>query len=187
MDMTTIIDQLETDHRNVAELLGILSAELDTIKRIEDPDYPLMGMVLDYLLTYPDLVHHPKEDLIYQMLLKRQPGLRETLDDLEVEHEVLGSLTREFADIVRDVVAGAPVERERFIDSGRTFVKTYRDHMLGENSGVFVLAREHLPPADLLLAAAEFHPQSDPLFGYTTEERFARLLGRIKLSASTTL
>jgi hemerythrin-like domain-containing protein len=69
MDMTTIIDQLETDHRNVAELLGILSAELDTIKRIEDPDYPLMGMVLDYLLTYPDLVHHPKEDLIYQMLL----------------------------------------------------------------------------------------------------------------------
>ena len=183
--MTTIIDQLETDHRNVAEILGILSMELDTIKRIEDPDYPLMGMILDYLLTYPDLVHHPKEDVIYQMLLRRQPGLRDTLDDLEIEHEVLASLTREFADLVRDVVAGSLVERESLVELGCRFVKTYRDHMLGENAGVFVLAREHLTPADFHLAAAEFHPQSDPLFGHTTEERFARLLDRIKLAAGS--
>ena len=181
--MATIIDQLETDHRNVAEILKILSVELDTIKRVEDPDYPLIDMILDYLLTYPDLVHHPKEDVIYQMLLRSQPDLRETLDNLEVEHEVLASLTREFADLVRDVVAGALVERETLVDLGDNFIKFYRDHMLGENAGVFVLAREHLTPADFHLAAAEFHPCSDPLFGHTTEERFARLLYRIKLAA----
>jgi len=51
--MTAIIDQLEHDHRNLAGLLKILETELDRLERIEAPDYPLMNMVLDYLLTYP--------------------------------------------------------------------------------------------------------------------------------------
>jgi hemerythrin-like domain-containing protein len=183
--MTTIIDQLETDHRNVANLLTILGGQTDAIERIEDPDYPLMALVLEYLLTYPDLVHHPKEDLIYLMLLKRLPEIRDSLDDLELEHEMLASLTRDFADLLRDVTAGATVGRDMLIDASRTFIKTYRDHMLTENVGVFVLARKHLTPADLLLAAAEFHPQSDPLFGATTEVRFARLLRQIEVASST--
>jgi len=58
--MATIIDHLETDHRNFAGLLKILDRELDSIAAIKEPDYPLMALVLDYLLTYPDQVHHPK-------------------------------------------------------------------------------------------------------------------------------
>jgi hemerythrin-like domain-containing protein len=183
LTMATIIDQLEVDHRNVAGLLKILEAELGAIQRIEEPDYPLMALVLDYMLSYPDLVHHPKEDLIYQMLLKRLPEIRDSLDDLELEHEVLASLTREFADMLRDVTAGGTVGRETLINTGRSFVQTYRDHMLTENVGVFVLARKHLTTEDLLLAAAEFHPQSDPLFGTATEARFARLLDQIETTA----
>lgn len=185
--MTSIIDQLEADHRNIAGLLKILDTQLDAIHRIEEPDYPLMALVLDYLLTYPDLVHHPKEDLIYQMLLKKMPEIRDSLDDLEVQHEVLASLTREFADTLRNVVAGETVGREVFINAGRTFVQHYRDHMVTENVGVFVLARKHLTAEDLLLAAAEFHPQSDPLFGASTEARFDRLLDQIETASDTSV
>lgn len=181
--MTSIIDQLQTDHRNIAGLLKILDAQLDAIKQVRDPDYPLIGLILDYLLTYPDLVHHPKEDLIYQMLLSRMPEIRDSLDDLELEHEVLASLTREFADLLRDVNAGATVSREALVKAGETFVQTYRDHMLTENVGVFVMARKHLTAEDLRLAAVEFHPQSDPLFGATTEARFARLLHQIEVAS----
>ncbi|MDA1310962.1 MAG: hemerythrin domain-containing protein [Proteobacteria bacterium] len=181
--MTAIIDQLEHDHRNLAGLLQILETELDTLERIEAPDYPLMNMVLDYLLTYPDLVHHPKEDLIYRSLLKRRPELRDRLDDLEVEHQVLSSMTLEFADGLRRVVNGVTVGRSWLIETGRTFVDTYRRHMKSENAGVFLLAREHLTAEDLELAAADFHPIADPLFGGATEARFARLLTSIEIAA----
>ena len=63
------------------------------------------------------------------------------------------------------------------------FVDTYRQHMKSENAGVFLLAREHLTAEDLELAAVDFHPIADPLFGGATEERFARLLTSIEIAA----
>ena len=181
--MATIIDHLETDHRNFAGLLKILDRELDRIAAIEEPDYSLMSQILDYLLTYPDQVHHPKEDLIYQMLLRKLPGIRDSLEDLEQDHVVLARLTRDFANTLRDVVAGEPVMRDDLLNAGRTFVETYKNHMLNENTGVFKLARQHLPSLDLDTLMGDFEPLSDALRATDTEGRFERLLETIKTAA----
>jgi len=115
--------------------------------------------------------------------MKRQPELRERLDDLEVEHQILSSMTLEFADGLRRVVNGVTVGREWLIKTGRSFVDTCRQHMKSENAGVFLLAREHLTAENLELAEADFHPIADSLFGGATEERFARLLTSIEIAA----
>jgi hemerythrin-like domain-containing protein len=179
--MATILDHLEADHRTFAGLLKILEGELDSIAAVEEPDYPLMSLVLDYLLTYPDQIHHPKEDLIYQILLRKFPEVRDSLDDLEQDHVTLANLTRSFAATLRDVVAGEAVMRETLLAAGRTFVQTYRGHMLSENVGVFKLARRHLPAIDLDGLMAEFEPGIDPLRG--TGTRFTRLLEDIRVSS----
>jgi hemerythrin-like domain-containing protein len=182
--MATIIDHLETDHRNFASLLKILDRELASIAAIEEPDYPLMALVLDYLLTYPDQVHHPKEDLIYQMLLRKLPEIRDSLDDLEHEHMVLANLTRDFANTLRDVVAGEAVMREELLSAGRAFVDTYKNHMLSENVGVFKLARQHLPAIDMDTLMGDFETQSDALRANHASGRFERLLETIKSASS---
>ncbi len=183
--MATIIDHLEADHRNFAGLLKILDGELGRIAAVEEPDYPLMSLVLEYLLTYPDQVHHPKEDLIYQILLRKFPELRDSLEDLEQDHATLADLTRAFATTLRDVASGEPVMRETLVAAGRTFVDTYRDHMLSENVGVFKLARQHLPAIDLDRLMEEFVLDADPLRG--AAPRFARLLEDIQVASGNSL
>jgi len=178
--MATIIDHLETDHWNFAGLLKILERELDHIAALAEPDYTLMSLILDYLLTYPDQVHHPKEDLTYQMLLRKLPAIRDSLDDLEHEHIVLATLTREFSNKLRDVVAGEAVMREDLLNAGRGFVDTYKNHMLNENTGVFKLARQHLPALDLDTLMGEFDLQSDSLRAGDPGGRFERLLATIR-------
>lgn len=182
--MATIIDHLETDHRNFAGLLKILDRELDLIAALAEPDYPLMTLVLDYLLTYPDQVHHPKEDLIYQMLLRKLPEVRDSLDDLEHEHIVLATLTRDFTSLLKDVVAGEAVMRETLLNAGRGFVDTYKNHLLTKNTGVFKFARQHLPAMDLEPLMGEFDLQSDALRGAEAGERFERLLETIRSASA---
>lgn len=181
--MLTVIDDLEADHKTCAGLLDTLEAELTRIAAIEEPDYPLMALVLDYLLTYPDQVHHPKEDLIYQLLLRKFPEIRDSLDDLEKQHVELAKLTRSFADTLRDVTAGEAVMRDDLLKAGRSFVETYRDHMRGENVGVFRMARRHLTAGDLESVAAQFADAGNPLSGPTAEAKFARLLDDIHVAS----
>lgn len=181
--MTVLIEQLERDHVNLAGLLKILEAEIDTVDRVEEPDFQLMSMILDYLLTYPDEVHHPKEDVLYAMLLTRQPALRDTVGDLDEEHVRLAALTRQLADGLRSAVGGSLVGRDWLSQIARTFIQTYRDHMQNENTEIFPLARRHLTAEDWALAQTEFSPDDDPLFGANTDVGFERLLKRIQISA----
>jgi len=181
--MTTIIDQLEQDHANMANLLVILNGELDNIRRVQDPDYELMRMILEYMLTYPDAVHHPKEDVIYQILIRQRPDLADTLYDLEADHEETGKQTRAFADMLNQAQGGEAIGREELCKAGQDFVDAYRIHMRKENQEIFPKAREHLTFDNWELAAEGFDPSADPLFGDTVEDRFAKLYQRIQVAA----
>ncbi len=63
--------------------------------------YDIVRGVIDYCLTYPDLYHHPKEDLVFARLQLRDPATAEALGDLRAEHEALGEAIRHLAAAVR--------------------------------------------------------------------------------------
>ena len=59
------------------------------------PDYDVIRSAVDYFLSFPDLYHHPKEDLVFSRLKARAPDVVERIGDLRREHEALAARMRE--------------------------------------------------------------------------------------------
>ncbi len=78
---------LRGDHRNMALLLDLLDAEIDRLADSEEPDYDLVRDIMLYVTEYPDVVHHPKEDIVYRHLQSLRPEIRTDLERVETDHQ----------------------------------------------------------------------------------------------------
>ena len=63
--MPDTLDQWHTEHVNFAKLLNLLEAELDLFHEGDSPNYELMLDIMFYMTHYPDVLHHPREDLAF--------------------------------------------------------------------------------------------------------------------------
>ena len=61
--MTTPTAHWHAEHVNFARLLNVLEQQLQAFHQDEHPDYALMLDICDYLQNFPDVYHHPREDV----------------------------------------------------------------------------------------------------------------------------
>lgn len=173
--MTKILDDLREDHRNLARLWDLLGRELKVFKDSGQPDYGLVETILDYCLNYPDLCHHPKEDLIYEKLAERDPAAAKTIGDLKREHEKLASLTWRFSTAVSNVLEDEQLPRDWFMDIANDFLVFSRNHMQMEEVLFFPAARKSLTAKDWVELEAAIENVNDPLFGEDKQEKYESL------------
>lgn len=174
--MTTIMEALRLEHANVAKLLNLLEAQLD---KGTAADLELVHAIGDYLNTYPNQFHHPKEDLIYHALLAAEPEVGAPLDDLESEHVELSERAEELAFAINSIQSGETPWGEWFTDLAMRFIEFYRQHMAKEETSYF-------PEAERILDAETFaHLESqvvatDPLFSHHDDHRLAFLRHHVR-------
>lgn len=173
--MPKIIDALHKDHANLAKLLAALERQVAAFDRGERPDYDILHGVIDYCLNYPDLYHHPKEDLVMERLRARDPAAAAPLGDLLAEHVRLGEVARRFAAAVHNILQEVEVPRVAFDQAARTFLKAYREHMAAEERTFLPLAGKTLTEEDWREIDARMGPRADPLFEGEPEDRFRAL------------
>ena len=53
------------DHLNFSKLLQLLEVQIERFHAGATPQYELMLDIMYYRTHYCDVVHHPKEDLVY--------------------------------------------------------------------------------------------------------------------------
>ncbi len=158
--MATVLRALRREHADLAQVLELIDRQLDGR---EAPDLGLLRGILDYLLTYPDQYHHPKEDLIYRALCRHDPALAPGIGDLEAEHEELAVATRELSDALDRACrfgAGSETGMRRL---GRAFVDFYREHMIKEEQEFFLEAERRLSAEEWRDLAAEVSDPTDPV------------------------
>ena len=177
--MPKILDELRQDHRDNARLLDLLGREMKVFKEGGLPDYELVENILEYSLNYPDLFHHPKEDLIFQRLKDRDPASGNIVDDLGLEHAKLAALTRRFSNALKNVLEDEQLPRDWFLDVAQDFVNFSRNHMQMEEVLFFPAAGKHLTADDWIEIEAASQKAGDPLFGELINEKYQRLYGKI--------
>lgn len=173
--MSDIIWKLRDDHGKLARLLDLMAREVRRFDAGERPDYELVETILEYILNYPDLYHHPLEDLVLGRLARRNPDAARDIGDLASEHRVLGSLTRRFAAALRNVTQDDQLPRDWFVDIANEYLSAQRRHIQMEEVVFFPAALRALTAedwADLRVAAQTL---DDPLFGGGPTGRYARL------------
>lgn len=178
--MSGIMQQLKTDHGNIARLLGTLEKQMNVVHDEENADFDLMHDIMVYMTHYPDHTHHPMEDLMFAKLVARDSSAGDIVARLEREHEALAEKGGRFLEMLRHVVDGALVEREVLEDSGRDYIAFLRSHMEVEDSEAFPRAEQALSDQDWADVESGMEARSDPIFGPVIAEEFRSLYDYIK-------
>ena len=138
-----------------------------------------MKSMLDYIVAFPDRLHHPKEDeYVYRVLREREPSTAATLDELQDEHRRGPDVTRTMVDALeayrRD--AGA---FEAFAQAVSSYAEFQWAHMRKEEEVILPIAQKALLPADWIAIDAAFRSNADPLVGVDTQREFRELFRRV--------
>jgi hemerythrin-like domain-containing protein len=168
--MSQTMDDLLQEHRTIAKLLDLLERQLGLLEKSETPNYELMLQILDYFRSFPDLYHHPKEDLVFRRLAERDPEQAAQFGDLEAEHQHCSDRLNAFSRAI--VVALFEAETPRtFIGPARNFIDNERCHMASEEKTLFPAAIRCLTDddwAEIDVRSARF---KDPLSEEHTGDR----------------
>jgi hemerythrin-like domain-containing protein len=174
-----IIERLSQEHRNIAKLLAILERELEVFDRGDRPDYEVIRAIISYFEVYPEVYHHPQEDLVFAKLRTRDPAAAAKIGDLAREHSKGADRLRRVAHAVDNVLADAEVLRQDVDAIVRDFITHERHHMMMEDRDFFPAALQALKPADWTEIASAVTSRKDPLFSDAVEERFDALRAHI--------
>ena len=171
--MARLMEALRQEHGTIGKLLDILDRELAG----EGPaDIELLHEVMEYLRTYPDQYHHPKEDLIYQALCRHDQSLSPAIGDLEAEHEELAILTQELAQVVETARRDHAADTDGLAALGKTFLEYYRQHIAKEERWFFPDAERMLASHEWSDLEARVSDATDPIFTGGVSHRLRSLV-----------
>jgi len=170
-----IIERLSREHRNIEKLLIILERELEVFDRGDRPDYEVIRAVISYFEVYPEVYHHPQEDLVFAKLRTRDAAAAAKVGDLAREHQKGAERLRRVAHAIDAVLADREVLRQNVDTIVRDFIEHERRHMMMEDRDFFPAALKALEPQDWTEIASAVTSRKDPLFSDVAEERFDAL------------
>jgi hemerythrin-like domain-containing protein len=159
---------LRDDHANLRRLLDVLDHQVTLFAEDADPDYDVMQGVLEYFARYPDLEHHPREDIALRKLEQRDPAGAAAVGDLTGEHERLRAETERFMTALSDVLGEVEVPRDAFVEQARDTVAQIRQHMRTEEELFFPRIERALSDTDWQDIEAAAERRADPVFGPRT-------------------
>jgi hemerythrin-like domain-containing protein len=170
--MTDVIAILSREHANITALVKALEENIDRFELGEKIDFDILTAIAEYFLSFPDLYHHPKEDLVFAKLKERDPAAVEKIGNLREEHEEIARRTREFANGVAAILGEAQVPRDSFSRWARNFIEQQRNHVVMEERHFFPAAQAALTAEDWAEIEEKMQTPDDPLFGDDVAEPF---------------
>jgi hemerythrin-like domain-containing protein len=173
--MPKIIDILLEEHQNIEKLLLVLEHELEIFDRSGRPDYEILQTIIQYFQDYPEICHHPKEEMIFEKLMARDPAAAKRFGDVEADHEIETKRLRSFARAVDSVLAEQEFLRESFHLAVHDFIEHQRKHLQKEELLLFPAAVKALRREDWAEIDARLDDRKDPLFDSVVEEKFQNL------------
>ena len=171
------------EHVNFARLLNLLDNQLYLFHGGKTPDYEMMLNIMFYMTHYSDVLHHPKEDLIFAKIKEREQGVAGTVAELATQHARLHQSGQELVRQLDDIVNGTISSRESVETIARDYVGTLRAHMQIEEAEILPLAGRLLTTGDWSVIHAAIDHIEDPLFGKHPEGRYTALHQQIAREA----
>ena len=174
-----IIERLSQEHRNIEMLLAVLEREPEIFDRGDRPEYEVIRAIISYFELYPEVYHHPQEDLVFAKLKIRDPAAAAKVGNLALEHQKGAERLRRVAQAVDSVLADREILRQNVDNIVRDFIEHERRHIMMEDRDFFPAALKALEPQDWTEIASALTNHEDPLFSEAAEETFGALRARI--------
>lgn len=172
---------IREEHLSLAAMLhGLLFLVRGIREHRMKPNFELMGAMIYYIDTFPERLHHPKEDAwLFRLLAQRHPPAQALIDRLQTEHRTGAARIRQVEQALARYSQGGEAEFPAFAAVVEAYVEFERDHMRCEEMEVFPLAQQYLTDDDWAAIDAAFGANEDPLHEVSTQYNFEDLFRRI--------
>ncbi|MBB4285150.1 hemerythrin domain-containing protein [Roseospira goensis] len=177
MDSLQII---RNEHRNLYRVVHLLGSLARDQAAGQAPDFDVMTQIVDYLDTFMDRFHHPKEDrYLFARLRDRDPQAGAILDELEDEHRRCPVGLIDLRRALEAYRAGQPGAEAAFLEAVRTYLRFQTKHLQKEDGIVLPMARRSLTAEDWAEIDAAFADNTDPLFSDSARAETRALFHRL--------
>ena len=173
--VTTVLDKLHKDHINFSKLLVFLENQLKLLEDCESPDLNTMVEAIEYMKNYPDLIHHPLENVVFQYYLDHYDSKNKDVHHLMEEHEEMPLLTNKLLGILASILADVPQERTVLCDNLKAYINAQKEHMNAEEAKIYPQLSSSLNEQDWKNINSELVDVEDPLFGQQVAQSYQRL------------
>ncbi|BBO21545.1 MAG: hemerythrin domain-containing protein [Burkholderiales bacterium] len=175
--LTMILDE----HRSMAAVThGLRFLVREMREKGTEPDSKLLWAMLYYIETFPQKLHHPKEEAyLFRRLKMRTREADKAILQLEEQHRTGIEHVKALEVALGRYQAGAPGGREAFMAAAETFADEIAIHMALEENVLIPLAKQHLQREDWAEIADAFGENGDPRFGAEPDHEFRSLFSRI--------
>lgn len=173
-----MIEKLLIEHDHIRRTLNLLEMQFLSLCRNKKPDFSLMRSIVVYIQEYPELAHHPLEDMVYSILLGKSDKV-ELLQKLLSDHTDLEEVTRSLRESVELHLQGDSSE-DKLKQQLSKFLIWQRQHLYIEEMEIYPLARNTLTKEDWKKVQSILPPGDDPVFGTRTREDYEFLYRQIE-------
>jgi nucleotide-binding universal stress UspA family protein/hemerythrin-like domain-containing protein len=182
----TAIAIIQDEHRSLAAVVRALQALVDSAAGTQGPlDVQLLHAMLHYIDTFPERLHHPKEDAyLFRCLAARTHAFDSAIAQLRAEHAAGDALLQRMRSAVDGWVAAADEPARQAALAGllaavNRFAEAQWAHMNLEENTILPAAREHLTADDWREICVAFAANGDPRFDTDLDDDFRQLYARI--------
>lgn len=173
--MKDIMGKLHQDHINAAKLLDLYEKQYLILKQGGAPDFLIMRDIMKYMNCYPDVVHHPLEEIIFEKLENKDDSLNDIINQLYKEHTEIDDIGDKLADKLSTISAGEVSSLADFLENSEKYIQLMRAHMNLEEGEVFPKIMELLTRDDWEAIDVTLAKQEDPVFGNKVDEEYQNL------------
>jgi hemerythrin-like domain-containing protein len=172
---------LRAEHRHMATVMQLFAEQLKSIEAGDLVDTHVVYEVMDYMVTWPDRFHHPREDLIYGRVAEVDEKAADQVDTLQRDHDhtakLGGGVLQEIRRWREGEVSGAVV-----VKSGRAYIDHIYEHMNLEEKLVFPHIEAVLTIQDWreLAEDDEIEAVANPVFGPRVQREFRNMTRKLR-------
>lgn len=177
--MHRLLQELHQDHINLSRVLRLLETQLDLIQAGDHVDVHVLGEIIDYVQSYPDLIHHPREDVIFAVYRERASTHLDVIDRLLDEHRTLIASTTHLKISLDQWRSDSPVPREHIVALISDYLRMQWDHLNLEEGSIYGPLEQGLDAGDWVRIEAALPHGTDPLFGDLVRQRYQNLYERV--------
>lgn len=156
--VNTAVDLIRAEHRHMLRVVTGLEVLAERIRRsvplLACDAYDMLGEIGDYLrIVFGERHHAHEEAFLFDLMRRRDPASRDMIDKLVDEHRMSARMSEDLCERARALADGH--DRD-FLEAARAFSRFERRHMMSEESGILMRARDLLDEDDWARVAAGY-------------------------------
>ena len=178
-----LMKALWAEHRHMATVMQLFSEQLKAIEGGELVDTHVVYEIMDYMVTWPDRFHHPREDLIYARVAEVDTRTVDDVDGLQRDHDHTAKRGRQLLQEIERWRLGE-VSGTVVVKSGRVYIDHIYEHMNLEEKLVFPRIEAALTLQDWreLAEDDELRAVAHSVFGPLVQREFRNMTRKLRRS-----